>query len=578
MNRVGRAGLMVSYVAVAAMSMHPAWGADPPPAPPADAATTDSSAELRRLKDQLDEQRKQIEQLRSMLEAQSKMIEKMGTPPTFEAGQHVTPRNLGQVASTTPMLPPAPPAAAPSPAPLPNPPLPQQNPETPSPLQLKIGDTTIQPVGFMDMTLVSRSTNPGSGIGTNFGSIPYKGSQAGSVTETRLSPQNSRIGARMDTGYKGTNVMGYWESDFLGQTGAPPNGGLAVSSNPYVFRLRLFWVDVMRGKWEVLGGQSWSLMTPGRVGISPLPGNLFYSQDIDVNYQLGLVWGRIPGFRVVYHPSKQVHFGLAFENSEPYIGGANGGSAITVPALFGSANAVSGAFLGGQINNGASVISAAAVHPDIIAKLAFDPNPKVHFEIAGVEITNKLSNPASTPVFETHTKAGGGGSINLNVELAKGFRFLTNNFWSDGGGRYIFGQAPDFIVHGDGTLSNVHSASTVTGFELTQGKTLFYAYYGGVYIPKNLAIDANGKTLIGYGPISNDGQNRSIQEITFGTNTTLARDPKWGALNLMFQYSYLTRSPWLANPGAPTDAHAHMGFFNLRYTLPGSAPAPRKFQ
>ena len=34
---------------------------------------------------------------------------------------------------------------------------------------VEIGDSYITPVGFMDMMLVSRSTDPGTGIGTNFG-------------------------------------------------------------------------------------------------------------------------------------------------------------------------------------------------------------------------------------------------------------------------------------------------------------------------------------------------------------------------------------------------------------------------
>ena len=191
-----------------------------------------------------------------------------------------------------------------------------------------------------------------------------------------------------------------------------------------------------------------------------------------------------------------------------------------------------------------------------------------------MEITNKIANPASVPAFQTYTKAGGGGSINLNFELFKNFRILTNNYWSSGGGRYIFGQAPDFMIRANGSLSLVHSGSTVSGFEATVSNTLFYGYYGGVYIGKNLARDANGTTLIGYGPISSDGQNRAIQEITFGTNTTLAKDAKWGALNLMFQYSYLQRNPWLAAAGAPSNAHLQMGFFNFRYTLPGT-PAAR---
>ena len=416
------------------------------------------------------------------------------------------------------------------------------------------------------MTSVTRSTNPGSGIGTNFGSIPYSNTQTGSLSESRLSPQNSRIGMRIDTSFKDYKVMGYWESDFLGQLGNPPNGGLAVSSNPYVFRLRLFWVDVQKNGWEFLAGQSWSLMTPNRRGVSPLPGDIFYSQDIDVNYQLGLTWGRIPGFRGAYHFSDKAAFAIALENSEPYVGGGNGGSAITAPA------AIAG-ILGSQVNNGASVISASALHPDIIAKLALDPSDKFHIEFVGLESTNRISNPASTPAFQTNTKAGGGGEINFNFELFKNFRLIDNNYWNAGGGRYIFGQAPDFIIRADGSLSLVHSASTVAGFEATAGKTLLYAYYGGVYIAKDTAVDTSGK-LIGYGPLSSDGQNRSIQELSFGTNTTLAKSPRWGALNLMFQYSYLQRNPWLVTGTAPSNASLSMGFVNLRYSSAGTPRRP----
>lgn len=496
----------------------------------------------------------EIEQLKRMLLDQQRQINEL---------RHRL--GIGEVASTTPILPSVPPVAAPSFMATPVLPPAGQQTASESPLEFKLGDAYFTPVGFMDMTSVTRSTNPGSGIGTNFGSIPYGNTQAGSLTESRLSPQNSRIGMRIDTAFHDFKVMGYWESDFLGQLGNPPNGGLAVSSNPYIFRLRLFWVDVTKGKSEFLAGQSWSLMTPGRAGISPLPGNLFYSQDIDVNYQAGLVWGRLPGFRYTYHPTDKVAFAVAIENSEPYVGGGNGGSAIVAPA------AIAG-ILGTQVNNGSSQITAAALHPDIIAKIAFDPTPRFHAEIAGVEITNKISNPASSPAFQTFTKAGGGGSINLGFNLMPHFRILTNNFWSDGGGRYIFGQAPDFMIRSNGSLSLIHSASTVTGFEFTAGKTMFYAYYGGIYIGKNMALDANGTTKIGYGSIASDGQNRAIQEATFGTNTTLAKSPQWGALNLMFQYSYLQRNPWLAATGAPSNASLSMGFVNLRYTLPGQAP------
>jgi hypothetical protein len=533
-------------------------------------ATSAAGSEIDQLKKMLLDQQRQIDELRRAL-LQKNSEQRADTNAASEVtapavAKHDVGTSVGEVASTTPALPPSPvtttaPLAATA---IPANPAPQGD---SSPLQLKIGDAYITPVGFMDMTMVSRSTNPGSGIGTNFGSIPYGNTQAGALTETRLSPQNSRLGMRIDALYHDWKVLGYWESDFLGQLGNPPNGGLAVSSNPYVFRLRLYWVDLTKGKFEFLAGQSWSLMTPNRKGISPLPGDIFYSQDIDVNYQVGLTWGRIPGYRLGFHPNEKTAFAVAFENSEPYVGGGNGGSAATLPAAF---SAQSGA----QLNAGNSVISAPALIPDVIAKLAFDPTSRFHFEVDGVLIADKIANPTGVsglPNFATHNKTGGGGSINLNVALTKNFRLLTNNFWSDGGGRYIFGQAPDFIIRSNGDISLVHSASTVTGFEANVGKTLVYAYYGGVYIGKNLAIDTNG-SKIGYGPISNDGQNRTIQEITFGTNSTLMRDPKWGAINLMFQYSYLQRNPWLVTGTSPTDAHLSMGFFNLRYTLPGSAP------
>lgn len=559
----------------------PAAAQGPSSGPSSDGSDTVSKSsstapsELDQLKKMLLDQQRQIDELRRALAAQQK-----GNQPDAVAAQPAPPDNVhpaavrqdvgvsaGEVASTTPALPPSPVSST---APLasnsvPATPVPQG--DQPSPLQFKLGDAYFTPVGFMDMTLVSRSTNPGTGIGTNFGSIPYGNAQTGALSETRLSPQNSRIGMRVDALAKGWKVLGYWESDFLGQTGNPPNGGIAVSSNPYVFRLRLYWVDLTKGKFEFLAGQSWSLATPNRVGISPLPGDVFYSQDMDVNYQAGLVWARNPGFRVGFHPSDKVAFAVAFENSEPYIGGGNGGSAVTLPTAF-SAQA------GAELNNGSSVISAPALMPDIIAKLAFDPSSRVHFEVAGIGVADKIANPTGfsylTP-FATNTAFGGGLEANLNAEIFKNFRLIVNTYWDDGAGRYIFGQAPDFMIRSNGTISLIHSMSTVSGFETNVKNTLFYAYYGGIYIGQDVALDVTG-SKIGYGALTSDGQNRAIQEITFGTNTTLMKDPKWGAVNLIFQYSYLQRNPWEAAAGAPTNAHLDMGFFDLRYTLPGAAP------
>jgi hypothetical protein len=523
---------------------------------PSAAESRSSQSDVATLKAQVAEQQKQIDQLRSALEEQKKLIERAtGTA----AQDFALPRGkaLGEVASASPIIPPAAPVAKPilSAA--------QPAGDQSSPLQLKIGDAYIIPIGFMDFTSVYRSHDSGGGIGTNFGSIPYGNVYQNHLIEDRLSIQNSRIGFRVDALVKGAHVIGYMESDFLGNN--PAN--VAVSSNSNTLRSRLYWVDVQKDKWEVLGGQTWSLITPGRSGISPLPGNLFFSQDIDVNYQAGLVWGRIPELRFVYHPSTKAAFALALDNAEQYVGGSAGGGAVVFPST------LTATYAGAEFNNGTTTVNAPNVFPDVIAKLALDPSSKFHFEIGGVERQFRAWNPANLNHYST---TGGGGFLNLNFELVKGFRLLTNNYWSDGGGRYIFGQIPDVIAHADGSLSAIHAASTVSGFEFTHKNSFLYAYYGGIYAGKNVAIDTTVKkpVPVGYGFTgSANGQNRAIQEITFGFNQTLWRDAKYGALNFMGQYSYLARNPWYIASAQPEDAHLHMIFFNLRYTLPGSAPA-----
>jgi hypothetical protein len=524
------------------------------------AQTTDN--DVATLKAQLAEQQKQIDALKSAMEEQKKLMEKAASSATARDGQDTfaLPRNkaLGEVASTTPIIP----SIAPVATPVIN--AAQSGGSDSSPLQLKIGDAYITPVGFMDFTSVYRSHDAGNGIGTNFGGIPYGNVYTNNLSEERLSMQNSRIGFRVDADVKGSHVIGYMEADFLGNNAA----SVAVTSNSNTLRSRLYWVDLRKSNWELLAGQTWSLMTPGRTGISPLPANIFYSQDVDVNYQAGLVWGRIPELRLVGHfADDKVAFALAFDQNEQYIGGSGGSGIITTPSTLTST------YIGGELNNAGTTVSAPAVFPDIIAKLAFDPTKSFHAEIGGLLREFRVWNPTTNTHFTT---AGGGGFINANLELFPGFRLLTNNFWSDGGGRYIFGLAPDLVVRSDGGLSLVHSGSTVDGFEFTHGNSLLYAYYGGTYIGKDVIVDTTGKTpaLVGWGYVgSASGQNRAIQEITFGFNQTLWKDPKYGALNFMGQYSYLVRNPWyVPNNGSPEDSHLNMVFLDLRYTLPGSAP------
>ncbi|MGH9764704.1 MAG: hypothetical protein ACREAC_28040, partial [Blastocatellia bacterium] len=431
------------------------------------------------------------------------------------------------------------------------------------PLSLRIGRASISPVGFADLTAFYRSTNVGSSIGTNFGSIPFSNTPAGRLSETRFSAQKSQIGLRVDADVNGAHVVGYFDTDFFG---ASP-GNVAVPGNTYPNRILVAFVDVRKDKFEVLGGQAWSLLTPGRRGISPFWPDIFISKDADINFQVGLAAARNGQIRFVYHPSDTVALAVSVENPEQYTGGSLGAGTITLPSTLVTPYA-------GQLNNGTTTLSVPNLHPDIVAKVAFDPKwngRDFHIEAAGVVRSFALFNPMSNRRF---VATGGGALLGLNLEVIKHLHLISHLFYSDGGGRYTYGLAPDLVVRGDGSPSLIHSASTVTGFEaqLTD-KSMIFAYYGGVYIQRNVVLDPATLKFVGYGfagsPSSN---NRSIQEWTAGFNRTLWKNPSYGGLQFITQYSYVVRNPWAVAPGQPTSAHSNLVFIDFRYELPGAPP------
>ncbi|MGA2183377.1 MAG: hypothetical protein ABSH47_10130 [Bryobacteraceae bacterium] len=502
---------------------------------------------------QMAAQQQQIDELRAAVEDQNKTIQKLSSAPGSVAQYPISARGsgartLGDVASLSPVIPAAP-------APLPSPQAPGNAVENKSPLSFKIGVADFTPVGFMDFTSVWRSTTSG-GIGTGFGGIPIAttGSAPGNLSELRFSAQNSRFGVRVDSEVMGAKVRGYLEADFLGATAQ----NLFQESNSDTVRMRLYWVDIQKSKFELLAGQSWSLLVPNRTGVSPNPGDLFYTQDMDTNYQVGLTWTRAPGIRFVYHPTDHVAWAFAAEGAQQYAGGA-----VTCPT------ALAATYCGTILDTGSSSAlgtpSTPNAAPDFISKLAFD-GKRAHIEIAGILRTFRAYNV----VDQTHhTTIGAGGAINSNFEIAKGLRLIENIYYSDGGGRYINGFGPDVIARANGDLSPVIAASTVDGIEFQANKNaLLYGYYGGAYIDKNVALDTTGK-YIGYGfPGSGTNNNRAIEEGTFGWVQTFWKHPTYGDLKLITQYSYLWRNPWNTPTSGPKDAHANMIYVDIRYDLP----------
>ncbi len=419
---------------------------------------------------------------------------------------------------------------------------------TAAPLFFRIGSAEFTPGGFLEFTGAMRSKNVGSGIATSFGGVPLASTPAGRLSETRFGAQASRLSLKVTSRPGNINLTGYVEADFLG---TQPAGGY-VTSNSNTLRMRLYWADVQRGKWEVLGGQSWSMLTPNRNGLSAAPADLFLGLAVDPNYLVGLTWTRAPQFRVVHHTTKSFAVGVSLENPEQFVG-----TGVVLPSSFPSS----------LVDNGSN-LSTPGMHPDIITKAAYDGRiggRGIHAEVAGLYRSFRIVSPIDN---RRVTQPAGGGAVNLSVETLKNLRLVVNTFYTNGGGRYIAGLGPDMIVRPDYTISNVRSGSALSGFEYQLNPNwIAYGYYGLAYFQRN--TEGSGKGLVGFGGSgSATSVNRSIHEPTIGLTRVFWKKADLGAFQVGVQYAYLKRNLWWAAAGTPGSAQNHMVLTNIRYVLP----------
>lgn len=439
----------------------------------------------------------------------------------------------------------------------------------PGELYFRLGSATFTPSGWVDFTAYYRTTNVGTGLGTNFQLIPYNNTVQGGQSEVRLTAQSSRIGMRVEQSLGLMKAYGYLEADFNGYL--PGNG--YVSTNPNSLRMRVYYLDLARGKWELLGGQGWSLLTPTRRALSPFLADLFNTFHLDTNYQVGLPYARQTQFRAVYHATPSVAMGLSVENAEQF-----SGSAVTFPALFSTAET--------DINSSSGSGGATAtpnVHPDVIAKVTLDrrlDDRTFHVGLTGLLTAVRVYTPASVTraAAATDEREGGAVMLNTSLELLRGFRLIALGYWSDGGGRYLNGTGPGFVVLQTGskqapfTAALIHSGAGIGGFEWQPNRrTTISAYASGVYYQRRYGLDPSAATpaYVGYGfPGSANTNNRVIEELSLASISTLWQKPNHGALQMVTQSSYVRRAPWYVVVDAPKDAHLFMQYVNLRYVLP----------
>lgn len=426
---------------------------------------------------------------------------------------------------------------------------------TPTTPALQLGPAKIRLIGYPALTTVWRSTNNGGNVATNFNNISFNNTVPGTTSEFRLSSQNTRLAIRVDADLKSSHTAGYFEMDFVGA----PVGGNLVAQSGYPFRIRQAWFDFKRSKWEMTGGQLWSLMTPNKEDILPWPGDVAVTQVIDLNFVPGLVFGRYPQFRLVYRPSQKAAFGFSFENPEQQVS-----NSVVFPSALSNT-------LGTQYNTATSGLNVPNMTPDFVLKGSFDnklPGDRaIHFDV-GTVMRSFRSWDGSSASGKDYAFGWGVGA-NSNVEVKKGVRWVLDGFVSDGAGRYIGGLAPDVIVRANGDISPIHSYSWVSGFEIAPNKaTGLYFYSSGLYAQKNATLNSDGTCCVGFGyPGANNAADRLIEEATGGYSRVVWKYENLGSVQWGLQYAHAWVYPWVAGNG-PNLAHTNIVFGQVRYNLP----------
>jgi hypothetical protein len=437
---------------------------------------------------------------------------------------------------------------------------------------ITVGGFEITPVGYISLATVTRSTNTGNNLSTNFGAIPYTNTISGNLGETRVSAQATRLGLRAHSAVNSwLDIVGYFEGDFLGNDAA----NVFVSTNSHTFRVRLAYADVNAGQFEYTAGQTWGWLTPNRKGIGPDSKNVFTTLNIDPGNQVGLPYTRAGAVHVAWHPTNEIALGAGIENPEQYVGAGE----VTFPFAF-------NAQLGGQFD-AANNTATPNAFPDVVGKATYDTevmDRHIHFEAAGMWREFKATDlPTGGTGFVSHNTSGWIATAAGNVEVFKGFNVLGNVFWSEGGGRYLTGLGPDLVVmpvqtgpgNFDIQLSDVKSHAFLVGAEWqATANTILAGYYGEVFFDMNAFADVTSPLLvkpsIGFGGVNSpNAANKSVQEWTVDLKHTYWSDPRLGALQSLLQYSYVQREAWFVANGAPPEARTHMLFSEFRYLFPG---------
>ncbi|HKW25088.1 MAG TPA: hypothetical protein VJN48_04850 [Terriglobales bacterium] len=548
--------------------------------------------DVKELRQALAAQQQQIAAQQQQIKQQQKMLERLDqaleTQKSSQAAQQQAASqpakqapNLGQVASTTPIIPTGSDSSTSA--------VPKLNTENSaggdsqqtaaeSSLALRYKGITITPGGYLAAETVWRQRGLGADINTPFNSIPFPASPGSNISEFFGSGRQSRISMLAEGKVGSAKLTGFYETDWLSAATTSNNN----QSNSYSLRQRQVWGQAaLADGVSFTGGQMWSLVTETKKGVDNRTEAL--PMTIDAQYAVGFSWARQYGFRVAKNFDNRFWLAASVENPQ------------TTFAAHGNANN----FVLGAAGNPGGLYNPLANYsfnktPDFVFKAVSEPGFG-HYEVFGVVSDYRdrvypngaLKVPSSAGAFNSSV-VGGGAGANARVTFKKHTDVGFHLFGGDGVGRYGSTGLPDATVRPDGTLKLLRSYQALGTLEFHTNRWDIYFNGGTEYVRRAWELNSSGKP-VGYGSplFANTGcfaEPLPTGAFLPGTLSKCAGDTKnifegiaglwyrfyngtYGKLQMGPQYSYVTRTTWGGTGGQPYSVD-NMVFTSFRYYLP----------
>ena len=425
--------------------------------------------------------------------------------------------------------------------------------------------------GFVDTSAVLENRHVASGTFNYWQDMPYPNEPRYHTNNFDGSARYSRLSLMARGNIDPERVIsGFFESDFgAGAVTTDP-----YESNSYSFRLRQAYLsyDDNRNGLHFLGGQAWSLLTPGRIGIVPRQESL--PETIEASMLAGQTWARQWQVRAVKDfLHRRLWAGLSIENPATLYdttGFTNNNGSVALPNGGTATIGENGVGLTNDTTNFSNEIS-----PDVIGKLAYDPQWG-HYEVEGIlHFPHDRVTIGHTGHNNTAIAGGGGGSMILPLIPSK-LEIRLGGLAGWGVNRYGSALLPDATLNAQGAPAPLFGVQAQAGVIAHPNQRIdVYGYFGTQRVGKS-SFSVNG-TPYGYGntgysnagclqelsSLSCTANTRAVSEITVGAWWRFFKG-RFGTVEGGTQLAYSRREIWSGIGGDPHTSMSQI-FFDFRY-------------